>query len=147
MEEMTMSQAYDWAKNQNFQSVAARYAKLLADEIEQLRASIKKIEEERDKYRANFLFPNEDDSIEMHGYEFCNGRTEDYRKLHWDAILEHINNLKKQNARLRLSIEQIARMNRAIEGFLKEDANRVFFEGPIDEIKNIAREALEVKNG
>jgi len=36
--EMTneVEQAYQWAKNQNYPSVAARYAKVLADEIDRL---------------------------------------------------------------------------------------------------------------
>lgn len=32
--------AFEWAKNQNFQSVAARYAKTLADLIESLQAQL-----------------------------------------------------------------------------------------------------------
>ena len=30
------TQAYEWAKNQNYQSIAARYAKILADVIDDL---------------------------------------------------------------------------------------------------------------
>jgi hypothetical protein len=42
------------------------------------------------KYRANFLYPFEDDSVEEAGYEFANGKTEEYQKLWWDILVLRI---------------------------------------------------------
>jgi len=50
-------------------------------------ARVREVEEERDKRRAEFLWPAEDGSIEALGYEFANGRTEEYRREMWDALL------------------------------------------------------------
>lgn len=41
-------------------------------------------------YRANFLWGFSDDSIEMIGYEFANGKTEEYLKVCWDALLDKV---------------------------------------------------------
>lgn len=41
-------------------------------------------------YRANFLFGFDDESIESLGYEFANGKTEEYLKECWDALLDKI---------------------------------------------------------
>lgn len=51
-----VKKAYDWAINQQHQSVAARYAKVLATELAALRAALKRVEEERDKYLQDALF-------------------------------------------------------------------------------------------
>lgn len=40
--------AYEWAKNQNYQSVAAQYAKTLADLIYSLQADLVRVTAERD---------------------------------------------------------------------------------------------------
>lgn len=40
--------------------------------------------------KADFLWPCEDDSIEEAGYEFANARTEQYRKLWWNILIERI---------------------------------------------------------
>lgn len=45
-------QVYEWAKEQNFQSVAARYAKILAEMIEDLIAQVEKVEKQRDAAQA-----------------------------------------------------------------------------------------------
>lgn len=42
------------------------------------------------KYRAEFLWKSEDDSIEAAGYEFANGCSEEYQKLWWGILLEKI---------------------------------------------------------
>jgi hypothetical protein len=41
-------------------------------------------------YRANFLWPYEDGSIEALGYEFANGKTEAYRKEVWEALVRQL---------------------------------------------------------
>jgi hypothetical protein len=40
------------------------------------------------KYRANFLWPSKDDSIESAGYEFANGITEEYQQIWWKELLK-----------------------------------------------------------
>ena len=40
------------------------------------------------KYKAEFLWPHEDGSIEEAGYEFANGKSEDYVKKWWEILLE-----------------------------------------------------------
>lgn len=40
------------------------------------------------EYKANFLWPHEDGSVEQAGYEFANAQTEAYRKQWWDILLE-----------------------------------------------------------
>lgn len=42
---------------------------------------------ETDGYRANFLWPHGDDSVNEAGYEFANARTEEYRKQWWEILL------------------------------------------------------------
>jgi len=42
------------------------------------------------EYRANFLWPHEDGSLEQAGYEFINGYTEEYRKQWWEILKSHI---------------------------------------------------------
>ena len=39
------------------------------------------------KYKADFLWPHENGSIEEAGYEFANGQTESYQKVWWDILL------------------------------------------------------------
>jgi len=56
--------------------------------------SYKKEEKEKSKYKANFLWPYEDDSIEEAGYEFANGAIEEYRKLWWDILIKRISDKK-----------------------------------------------------
>lgn len=49
--------------------------------------------EEKDnsqEYRANFLWGFEDDSIEVLGYEFANGKTEAYLKEVWEQLVQLI---------------------------------------------------------
>jgi len=41
LREDTLEQALNWAEHQNFQSVAARYAKILATEVRRLREELK----------------------------------------------------------------------------------------------------------
>ena len=36
--------------------------------------------------KANFLWPNKDNSLECYLYEFANAKTEEYRKMVYDAI-------------------------------------------------------------
>lgn len=42
----------------------------------------------KEKYRADFLWPHDKESIEEAGYEFANGLTEAYRKQWWGILLE-----------------------------------------------------------
>ena len=46
------------------------------------------------KYRANFLWPHEEDSIEALGYEFANANTEEYQRVCWEELVSKI---KKSN--------------------------------------------------
>lgn len=43
---------------------------------------------EKSKYRADFLFGCENDSVEEAGYEFANASTEEYRKEWWSILLQ-----------------------------------------------------------
>lgn len=38
-------------------------------------------------YRANFLWPHAEGSLQQAGYEFANGMTEAYRKVWWKILL------------------------------------------------------------
>ncbi len=40
------------------------------------------------EFKANFLWPHEDGSIEQLGYEFANAKTEEYRKEIWSEIVK-----------------------------------------------------------
>ena len=42
------------------------------------------------EYRAEFLWLPDDGSIEQAGYEFANGKTEEYIKQWWGFLLERI---------------------------------------------------------
>lgn len=42
------------------------------------------------QYRANFLWPHDDDSIEEAGYEFANANTEAYREEWWLLLKDRI---------------------------------------------------------
>ena len=42
--------------------------------------------EEQQRYKASFLWPHEDGSIESLGYEFVNAKTEEFRMHMWDAL-------------------------------------------------------------
>jgi len=42
------------------------------------------------EYRADFLWPHDDGSVEEAGYEFANARTEDYRCEWWNILIERI---------------------------------------------------------
>ena len=48
------------------------------------------------KYKANFLWPAEDGSIEFMLYEFANARTEEYRKLQYDIIKTELSQLRDE---------------------------------------------------
>lgn len=47
------------------------------------------------EYRANFLWPHEAGSVEEAGYEFGNGKTQEYQKFWWETLLERA---KAQNS-------------------------------------------------
>lgn len=49
------------------------------------------------KYRAEFLWPHNKDSIEEAGYEFANAITEEYRREWWKLLIERVrlNHLKE----------------------------------------------------
>lgn len=49
------------------------------------------------KYRANFLWPHKDHSVEEAGYGFANAKTEGYQKLVWHILLKRA---KAQNDKL-----------------------------------------------
>jgi len=44
----------------------------------------------RPEYRANFLWPHDDNSIEEAGYEFVNARDEEYRRSWWRILVNRI---------------------------------------------------------
>ena len=52
-------------------------------------------------YRANFLWPHEEGSVEQDGYEFANAKTEGMQKAQWEEIIARINKLKQDNEDLR----------------------------------------------
>lgn len=58
-----------------------------------------------DEYRANFLWPHEEGSIEQLGYEFANGKTEKYLKSVWKQLVKRI----RKSERKRMAREDMAR--------------------------------------
>ena len=52
--------------------------------IDSLTAELK---DTKEKIRANFLWPSEDESVEAAGYEFANAKTEAYQKQWWSILL------------------------------------------------------------
>jgi len=48
------------------------------------------MKQNKNEYKANFLFGFEDDSVEALGYEFANAKTEEYQKECWNALVEKI---------------------------------------------------------
>jgi hypothetical protein len=52
--------------------------------------------EKKEEYRANFLWPPEEGSIEQAGYEFANGLSESYRKGWWGILLERAREKKPE---------------------------------------------------
>ncbi len=41
-------------------------------------------------YRADFLWPHDDGTVEEAGYEFANGKDEQYVKMWWGILLERV---------------------------------------------------------
>lgn len=41
-------------------------------------------------YKANFLWPHKEGSVQQAGYEFVNGGTEAYRKVWWRILLRRL---------------------------------------------------------
>lgn len=41
-------------------------------------------------YKADFLWPHEEGSVEQAGYEFANAKTEEYREQWWKILLERV---------------------------------------------------------
>ena len=64
--------------------------------------------ENKSEYRANFLWPHTEDSLEEAGFEFANGRSENYQKYWWKLLidraraplLEKMRDLRAANKRL-----------------------------------------------
>ena len=56
----------------------------LLDSISNLQDIILKLE----NTKADFLWPFEECSLEEAGYEFCNAKTEEYRKEWWDILVD-----------------------------------------------------------
>ncbi len=53
------------------------------------------LKKDKSKYRADFLWPCEEGSIEQAGYEFANGLTEDYRQSWWLILCSRIAELTR----------------------------------------------------
>jgi len=49
------------------------------------------------EYRADFLWPYDDGSVEEAGYEFANARTEAYRREWWTILRDRIAAQSAQN--------------------------------------------------
>jgi hypothetical protein len=47
------------------------------------------------RYRADFLWGNDDGSVEEAGFEFANARTEMFRELWWNILIERIAAMSK----------------------------------------------------
>jgi len=78
---------------------------VLDEIIAQEQSMIEKLE--ADKYKANFLWPYEEDSIEALGYEFANVRTEEYQKECWKGITDNIIKLEADKAELLEALKAI----------------------------------------
>lgn len=70
-----MSKYYRKAKSNDNVSIELRVTPVEVDDIPR-------------PYRANFLWGHKDESIEEAGYEFANGKTEDYIKEWWGILLQ-----------------------------------------------------------
>lgn len=46
---------------------------------------------DKQEYKAEFLWPHEDGSIEEAAYEFANANTEEYREIWWNILKERFN--------------------------------------------------------
>lgn len=58
------------------------------------------------QYRAEFLWPHEEESLEALGYEFANAETEPYRREIWNEIVSKIDiRLKTEEELRKLLIE------------------------------------------
>jgi hypothetical protein len=64
----------------------AERVQALAKEIERLGD----LAQQTLEYKADFLWGYGDDTPEMYGYEFCNARSEAYRRVMWDALVAKI---------------------------------------------------------
>lgn len=68
-------------------------------------------------YRANFLFPHDDHSLEEAGYEFANGKNEIYLEHWWDILVERAGDL----ALKKLSTAKLAEILSKREGVERVD--------------------------
>ncbi len=51
----------------------------------------------KEEYKADFLWPHDEDSIEEAGYEFANAKTEEYQHMWWNILIKRIEeNVKKE---------------------------------------------------
>ena len=93
--------------------------------------------EQTEKYRANFLWPAEEESVEQAGYEFANGNTEEYQKQWWEILKERIKN--KSGA---------PEMLEALESFVHlYDAGARFDEATLRNVANGMRAAIAKAKG
>lgn len=56
-------------------------------EFQQLVQRVRELEAQQQAYKAPFLWPCEEGSVEQAGYEFANAKTEDYRKGWWNTLV------------------------------------------------------------
>ena len=80
-------QAYEWAKNQDYQSVAARYAKILAVLIDEMNPpsgalTMEKLRAEMKQERAHRLHAEQHADAFLEDCKRLNAELENYRKGH-----------------------------------------------------------------
>lgn len=56
-------------------------------------------------YRANFLYPPNEGSVDEAGYEFANGATEEYRLMWWKKLLARAMKLSAS------ALEEVRKLN------------------------------------
>lgn len=80
-------QAYEWAKNQNYQSVAARYAKILAELVDEITPPNEPLTLEQCKQKKYIWFDSLNDWAKVTNYGVLFFGTEDYRT--WEELKEN----------------------------------------------------------
>jgi hypothetical protein len=115
--------------------------------IKRLEASNNKLDELMD-YKANFLWEHDDGSIEQAGYEFINGKTEEYQKQWWKILIKRI---RAPNNKLDELIEtyekEISELE--IESDFKYDQTsenyRKYVRGQMKELKRVVKDLKDLR--
>lgn len=73
----------------------------------------------KERFKANFLWPHETNTIEEAGYEFANAGTEEYQSQWWNVLVARIRQSERnllRDTNEKLSEAEAAALNEALEG-------------------------------